>query len=260
MKKKQHLQRIKVISNGGGTQSTALIILVAQGKIPPPDLCVMVDTEREKTNVLEYQDRYVKPLCEKIGLEYIRVKKSEYTDIDVSKGKLVFPSFFTDINNKKGKTPGRCSSKWKVEPCRRYLNTKLGQRYLSSKGVLIYFGITVDELKRKHENTGKWLNYYPLIDLNLTRQDCIKLVEDFGFPTPPRSNCWMCSNMTDNNWLSLTPEDFHRAIKFEEELRKEFPYYYLHRSLKPLSEVVFKQPVEPLDYEFTGCMGNVCDN
>ena len=45
---------------------------ITQGKLQKPDLVVMIDTEREKQNVLDYQKKHIKPLCKDVGLEYER--------------------------------------------------------------------------------------------------------------------------------------------------------------------------------------------
>jgi hypothetical protein len=39
--------RRRLWSSGGGTQSTAIAVLILQGRLPKPDLAVIVDTERE---------------------------------------------------------------------------------------------------------------------------------------------------------------------------------------------------------------------
>ena len=256
--------RLTVLSNGGGTQSIAIVVLIAMGKLPKPDLVLMVDTEREKENVLSYQDEYIKPLCNSMDVEYVRVRKSEYTNNDViDNAGNTLPPFFTTFNDGRGKQPTFCSIKWKKEPIRRYLNERYGEKVLTRRGVDYWIGFTVDELKRvKQDSSRKWRACYPLIDLRLSRTQCIKLVKEFGLPTPPRSNCWMCPNMSSESWLSLTEEDFKKAVKFEKELKVKYSYLFLHQSFKPLSEVNFKDymPSEKqLDFEFTGCDSGLCE-
>jgi len=253
------LSRIEVISNGGGVQSTAIFVLIAQGKIPKPDLAVMVDTEYEKTDVLEYQDKYTVPLCEMIGLEYIRVKKSEYTNHDIKqsseKHTTVLPGFFTTLSGKIGKTPSFCSSKWKQEVFQRYLNDRY-EKEISKNGFNVIMGISLDEYRRVKVTEGKWQRKYPLIKLRLTRQDCILIVEKFGIPKPIRSACWMCPNKSDLEWQLLTEHDLNKAIAFEKKLQKEFPYYHLHSKCLPLEGKPFLKEGPQMEFGF--CDSGMC--
>ncbi|HUX54232.1 MAG TPA: hypothetical protein VMV56_07455 [Williamwhitmania sp.] len=258
------MTRLTVLCNGGGTQSCATIVLVYMGKLPKPDLVLMVDTEREKSNVLSYQEEHIRPLCDSMKVEYARVKKSDYTSQDiVDRYGNIFPPFFSTFNGKRGKQSAFCSDKWKSEIVKRYLNKRYGEKSLTKRGVNHWLGFTTDEVKRiKKPSSKKWLKSYPLIELGLSRNQCIELVVRFGLPKPPRSNCWMCPNMNANSWLSLTPDDLARAIEFERELKVKYPHLFLHQSFKPLSEVDFKNYIpseNQLEFEFTGCDTGLCE-
>ena len=50
-------------SYGGGTQSVAIAVLVAQGRLPRPELLVIADTGREATETWEYHEKHVAPLA-----------------------------------------------------------------------------------------------------------------------------------------------------------------------------------------------------
>jgi hypothetical protein len=84
---------------------------------------------------------------------------------------------------------------------------------------------------------------FPLIhDVPLSRAQAIKVVERFGWPTPPRSACWMCPNQSDAEWRDLKenwPKEFQQAVELENELRKRDANIFLHESRTPLSEVDF---------------------
>lgn len=133
--------RLQVLSSGGGTQSNCLIVLIARGLIPMPDIIVMADTEREASEVFDYQAKYIKPICDEIGLEYAIVKKSDWTDADITYGsnETVLPPFYTEYSgrNKKGeanKQPGYCSDKWKKVTIHRFLNSRYGEAELARRG------------------------------------------------------------------------------------------------------------------------------
>ena len=46
-------KRNLIWSCGGGTQSAAIAALIVQGRLPIPDISLMVDTEREKSGTWE---------------------------------------------------------------------------------------------------------------------------------------------------------------------------------------------------------------
>jgi len=241
--------RLQVLSSGGGTQSNCMIILVAQGFLPRPDLVVMVDTGREASNVFSYQKEHILPICESIGLEYVTVKKDDWTtsDLTFKDSDTVLPPFFTEyegrnIDGKCGKQPGFCSDKWKREPYQRYLNDRYGEKVLSSSGVDSWIGMSFDEPKRVKYPSGKWQKRYPLFEAQVVREQAIKIVEEYGLPKPPRSACWMCPNRHDDEWQWMkenVPNDFLMAIEFEKGLQVEFPWLWLHKGGKPISDINF---------------------
>lgn len=256
--------RLNVMSSGGGTQSNAMIVLAYLGYLPKPDVIVMVDTEREMGEVFEYQKKYIKPLCDEMGIEYFIPKKSEWTEHDItsfSDDDCVLPPFFTefngrDKNNLCSKQPGFCSGKWKTEVIKRFLNNKYGEKELTARGVDSWMGMTTDERRRIKYPTGKWQKKYPLFESGLTRNDCIKIVEEFGLLTPPRSACWMCPNRAPAEWAHMRencPDDFAKAVEFEKELQKDFPWLWLHKEGIPIHLVDFKED------EDTDMSGN-CDS
>ncbi len=78
----------------------------------------------------------------------------------------------------------------------------------------------------------------------MVRQASIKVVLDYGWDEPPRSNCWMCANMSDDEWLDMkenTPEEFAKAVQFEKEIQMKDPNAWLHKSCIPLDQVEFKR-------------------
>ncbi|MDA0122060.1 hypothetical protein OH459_05450 [Vibrio sp. MM46] len=241
---KYNPKRINILSSGGGTQSNAMIVLISQGKLPKPDLIIMSDTEREMSEVFDYQREHIAPLCEQMGVEYLIVPKSDYTKYDLTdpKGKNVLPPFFTewngrDKNGQCNKQPGFCSDKWKGEVVRRLCNERFPKSQFD-----MWLGMTTDELRRVKVTVGKWQKRYPLVEMRLSRSDAIRIVEKAGLPTPPRSACWMCPNRNDTEWQYMKdhcPMDFEKAVQFEKDLQKEYPHLWLHKSGVPIGEVIF---------------------
>ncbi len=107
----------------------------------------------------------------------------------------------------------------------------------------MWLGFTTDEIHRVKPSRAKWARRtYPLIDLGMSRDDCIALVEDAGLPEPQKSACWMCSLRHNSEWREMRdtyPEDFDKAVQLEKSLRQRDPHVYLHRSAVPLDMVDF---------------------
>lgn len=245
-------ERFNVLSSGGGTQSNAIICLIHAGVIPKPDIIVMSDTEREASNVFEYQRKYIAPLCEEMGVEYQIIPKSRYATYDLigSDEDAPLPGYFTEYEGRdirgqcSGKQPAFCSIKWKTEVIHRYLNERYGEKYLTERGVDTWLGISIEEAQRRAKfPPGKWQRRYPLIEMMMTKQMAIQCVEDYGLPTPPASLCWMCPNRDDDLWLFMknhVPEDFARACAHEKEIQKLWPHLWLTKYGVPLAEAPLK--------------------
>lgn len=236
--------KTQVWSCGGGTQSAAIAALIVNGKLPKPDLALIVDTEREKSGTWEYAEAVLIPELRAVGVELVRVRKSDFATVDLysHKGTLLLP-VFTSQSGEVGKLNTYCSGEWKRDVILRWLRAQ-GVGVTSCK---CWIGISVDEMRRMRHSRVAWAqNRYPLIEpeygLTYRRSDCLAEVQRAGWPAPPRSACWMCPNMGDFEWREMKvnyPEDFAKAVQFEREIRATDPHAWLHESCQPLDEVDF---------------------
>jgi len=232
------MNRTLTWSYGGGTQSIAIAILVGEGKLPRPEYIGIADTSREKSSTWKYHEEVIKPYLEGIGLEVdiIPHKPYAYVDLYSYQGKILMPMFTST-----GMMRTYCSSEWKKNVLRRRIR-ELG--YGPKNPVTTWIGMSKDEFKRMKPSGVKWMEYtYPLIyEYPLERDECRQLVIDRGFPTPPKSSCWMCPHMSDAEWLEMRqehPGDFENAIKIEEELQKKEEVYLFWAgvSLKEVADI-----------------------
>ena len=220
--------RKQVWSSGGGTQSAGIAALIYTGQLKP-DIAIIVDTEREVTQTWDYHEKVIKPALLSVGVEIHRVSKSKYATVDLWGGKdgdtLLIPAFTTQTKSGKvGKLPTFCSNEWKARVVQRFCT----ELYPKAKGFDIWLGISRDEADRMKTGIGKWQYKHPLIDDGrmMSRQDCLKLVQSVGWPTPPRSRCWMCPNQGLREWQDLEanhPADYKKALHFEEQIQKRDP-------------------------------------
>lgn len=240
-------------SNGGGTQSAAIAALIIQGRLPKPDIALIVDTEREKASTWRYLDEIIRPNLQSVGVYVERVPKSRYATVDLYGGEdddsILIPAFTTQ-NGEVGKLPTFCSVEWKQRVVQRYL------RELGVNEAQLWIGISRDEMRRIRTPRHKWLQerYVLLFDVPMYRSECLHLVMNvMGWPEPPRSACWMCPNMNDEEWRQMDREDFQKAVNFEREIRQKDAFVFLHELGKPLDQVDFTNHQPKL-----GCDSGYC--
>ena len=238
---------INVWNYGGGVQSCAIAVLILQGRIPKPDFAVIADTGREKGSTWEYLEGVVAPAFLAVGIPIHRPHKEHYSykHDDLWSGDTLLIPAFTDQNVKVSKLSGYCSRWWKKDVVQNYLKR---EHAIKGSEMRNWIGFSTDETRRasrmiasKDYLAGKiWL---PLIEgVRLSRAECIQTVEKFGWPTPPRSSCWMCPNAGDDEWREIKanrPDEFEAACNLDEEIRLRDPHVWLHKSAKPLREVDF---------------------
>lgn len=239
---------IEVFSSGGGTQSTCISALIVQGRLPKPDFMVIADTGRECSATWEYLENVVRPELARVGVEVCRIDPSWKSvpehgrDWMSHNGETILVPAFTDEGggDREGKLSGFCSKTWKVEVVNRYLSQVHG---ITRSKYKKWIGFSLDEWRRAQRlSAGKEglrdLLRFPLIsDIPIRRHEAILVVERMGWPTPPRSRCWMCPNQQTEEWRDLPREEFEAAVAFEAEIRAVDPHTWLHRSCKPLATV-----------------------
>jgi hypothetical protein len=244
----------QVWSCGGGTQSAAIAALIVSGRLPKPDIAAMVDTGRERTSTWEYANGVLIPALASVGVTLHIVPQEGYATVGLSahNGDILLPMF-----TEQGKLPTWCSNEWKRFVLQRWL------REMSVQECQVWIGISLDEMRRVRAPKEKWYQErYPLLfDLTppLRRGDCVKLVEQMGWPTPPRSSCWCCPNMGDREWRDVKenyPEDFEKAVRLEREIRRTDAGLWLHKHRIPLDKVDIESQLDMFDA--AGCATGMC--
>ena len=126
-------------------------------------------------------------------------------------------------------------------------------------------GISTDEIQRMKPARDKYIkNRHPLIEANMSRQDCLKYLKDNDIPLPEKSACIVCPYHNDAYWHFMKterPSEFEDAVEFDKNIRTGSrnirDKLYLHRSCKPLDEVEFnkKENDKQLDMFNNECEG-----
>lgn len=211
----------QVLSYGGGVQSVTICLLIAQGKLPKPNAIIFADTGREVPMTMEYAKAHVVPMLESIGLTlHVAPPTLRKVDLYGHNGDLLLPVF-----TKTGKMRAFCSGEWKREVVRRYVRDVLHV----NGPYLTWIGFSVDEKRRATDDPKR---RYPLLELGLTRSDCIALLQHAGMPVPHKSRCWMCPNQSADSWeeIRAMPELWQQAIALEEDIKAWNEDVWLHFS------------------------------
>src|SRR2546421_12560874 len=144
-------------SYGGGTQSNALAILIAQGRLPVPDRIVFADTGGEMTEVWDYMRTYVEPLLASKD-RHIEIASHDLATVDLygKNGDLLIPAY-----TQEGKLPTFCSKEWKAYVVRRHLG---GHETMGN--IVMWLGMSTDEVWRLKPAGAKWIeHHWPLCDM-----------------------------------------------------------------------------------------------
>ena len=160
-----------IVSFSGGKDSTAMLLKMIENDMPIDDI-IFLDT------TVEFPEMY----------EHInKVEKHIGRIITKLKAEKDFEYMLLHYEKKKGKNKGQKGysfpdfrNRW----CTRYFKQDVIKRYLKEKykdyEIIEYHGIAVDETKRLEKNKNKNIKY-PLVDWNMTEQDCLNYCYSKGF-------------------------------------------------------------------------------
>jgi len=244
------------LSLGAGVQSSALLVLsCTDPRVPKPDAVIFADTGDEPPWVYDYVE-VLSTYAESHGLVVTvatKGKLSEWViDRQLQGKRFVSVPIYTAApdGGREGMLRRQCTREFKVEPITTAVRELLGYkpRQRVRERVRCMLGITRDEAQRMKPSWHKWItNTFPLVDLEMHRHDCLKVMADAGLPEPRKSACVYCPYHSDEYWQWMKdeePEAFQQAVDFDHRIRdmtmrgREQPGF-VHRSCVPLDEAVF---------------------
>jgi len=259
---------LTVLSLGAGVQSSTMALMTRTGELPKPDVGIFADTGYESKSCYAYLEFLKKVLPFPI---YV-VKFGNIKD-DMLKARgttdFVVAPFYTQetITGKKGMILRQCTNQYKIQPIKKKIrelcNVGFNKRFPKDKYVEQWIGISKDEIGRMKPARDPYiLNRHPLIEMNMSRQDCVNWLNKNKFPLPEKSACICCPFHDDKYWDFMKkerPSEFADAVKFDKEIRtisrKKNIKNYTHRSCKPLDEVEFSKEDNQLDMFENACEG-----
>jgi hypothetical protein len=250
---------IQALSYGGGVQSTAMLVLAAQGEIPHRlALFSNVGDDSEHPATLAYFHQVAMPYAEANGIELVELRKYRRTGESESLLQRLMrddSSVGIPVRMSNSGAPGNrnCTLDFKIRVIAKELKRRGATKDDPADMAL---GISLDEYQRMRTESGiphERLTY-PLIDLRMSRQDCINLIESAGLPVPPKSSCWFCPFHSTSHWrrmLKDEPELFAQSADLERMLNERRRNLgkdpvWLTRFLRPLDEAVTDDGQLPL--------------
>jgi len=248
-------ETLEVLSLGAGVQSSVMALKAARGELSPmPDCAIFADTQFEPLGVYQHLDWLEKQLPFPVH----RVSAGNIRDDHLNGLNTTGQRFAAmPLHTEKGGIGRRqCTKEYKVDPITKKIRDLMGlvPRQRGPKKVVVqqWIGISTDEAIRMKPNRIKWIeNVWPLIDAKLSRVDCLKWFEkNYPGQVLAKSACIPCPYHNNAMWRDMKindPVSFAAAVEFDNAIRLSgasvgnmLQKQFVHRSLKPLSEVDFR--------------------
>jgi hypothetical protein len=247
-------------------------MMMRSGEIKPADHAIFADTGDEPKAVYEYLE-YLKPLLP-FPLHIVgkgKLSEDFLKALDDPKGRAGQPPFMVWNHQKQlgGRLWRKCTKDYKLDPIRRKTRELRGKRHVEQ-----IIGISLDEALRMKTSGVKYItNVYPLVDMRLTRSDCLNWMERNGYRMPPKSACVFCpyiANTRLRDMKDTAPEDWNQLVWFDHEMRRRQKAtingakitgtLYVHRDCKPIDEVDLRNAADfgQTDMFEAGCVEGIC--
>ncbi|MEU6647726.1 hypothetical protein ABZ863_35115 [Saccharomonospora sp. NPDC046836] len=248
---------LRVLSLGAGVQSTALLLLSAQGRLPRLDAAVFSDTGWEPAAVYAHLDRIEAEIAAPAGIPVIRTSSGNIrTDaLDPGHRFASMPLFVRNPDNTIGMIRRQCTGEYKLKAIKREVRALLGHpgRNRLPDGLYAeqWVGISRDEFDRAKDSGIRYaVNRHPLLELDWTRTDCLRYLAAHGWATTPKSACIGCPFHSNAQWRHMRdhqPAEWADAVTFDHQIRAGaaranhtghplLGQAYLHRSCLPLDQ------------------------
>jgi hypothetical protein len=229
-----------VVAYGGGTNSVAMLCGFREKNIKP-DLLIFADTGGELPHTYNHIDLMSKKCEEWWGMPIEIVSKKYQGRDEGLEGECIrrkqLPSLAYGYKS--------CSMKYKQEPQQRRIRAwmdennykeitqAIGYDFAEGHRAINIEGTNLNKGRRSH-------NWFPLIDWQWSRKECVDAINRHGIPQPGKSSCFFCPAMKNSEIIRLRkeyPEYFDRAIKIEENCDVKGPKQGLSFGVK-WSEIV----------------------
>lgn len=219
----QHL----VVSYGGGTNSTAILVGLHERGVTPQAI-VFADTGGEKPNTYEHIG-HVDVWCRSVGFPAITILRGFpwWTPKMVEDGSLEQECVRLGKMPAKAYGMGGCSLKWKVDPQNRYNRWYAKEHAIDLARITRLIGFDADETSRveralSFSDRQPYRQSFPLYEWGWGREECVDAIARAGLPQPGKSACFFCPSSKKKEILQLGedyPALLARALEMERRAR-----------------------------------------
>lgn len=237
--------------------------MAALGELEPLDFAIHADTTWERSDTYDFARQWTAWLTEH-GVNVVTVADEEQAK-KVCTEKTDIPAF-TIGEGVEGQLRRQCTSRWKIAPIRKFVASEMERRNIkrSPGAVEQWLGISLDEWHRAKDADVRYITHrYPLIEMEMTRGDCLAWLDKNGLPAPPKSACTFCPYHNRRAWQEMKREggpDWEQAVAVDSAIRDQRPPYqlFIHSARLPLEDAVSI----PEDYgmEQLGLLDQECDS
>lgn len=230
---------LRTVSYGGGVQSTALLVLAAQGYIDfPVFLFANVGEKAEHPKTLRYVREVAFDYAAAHGVTLHEIQRTPSRGVSAGQpedlwDRLMRPeskSLPIPVRMPDTGAPGTrsCTADFKIRVVGKWLRDHGADEHTPAT---VAVGISTDEWHRA--NSRKVEPYekvvYPLLTLEtrrgigLNRAQCEAVIRDAGLPLPIKSSCFFCPFHKPTVWVDQArdePELFARSVLLEDTLNE----------------------------------------
>jgi len=216
-----------VLNLGGGLNSTAMAIeWLSRGLAL--DLVVFADTGGEHDETYAFIREFNAWLRDRHDIGVTVVHNALRPGGHGPHGSLEEECFNNRTLPSKAFGMGGCSTKWKRQPMDRYLRQWQPALDAWAKGqkVTRLLGIDAGEAHRSQAlcdyEHDIWVYRRPLVEWDVDREGCEKIVRAVGITPPRKSACWFCPAAKKSEVLALArerPDLFKQAVQMERVAR-----------------------------------------
>lgn len=257
---------LRVLSLGGGRQSTALYAMFAGGQITPTiDVAIFADTLEEPNWVYQNLDWLrtlggPEILIRSIG----RLGDHLANGINSTGQRFASIPAFTQNGETVGQTRRQCTKEYKLQVIQQTIRRELlglapGKRVCKGTEVHQYIGFSIEEAGRAlrmAKQPAHWFVHFPLIEMTASTEDCQVMLDRIAPHKVRKSACVFCPYRNDQEWADLKEHDsvgWDRAVLVDRSLRikgnimsrgLDAPLY-VHRSCKALDLVQLDPKAKP---------------
>jgi len=237
---------LRILSLGAGVQSTTLALMAAHGEIGPmPDCAIFSDTQWEPKRVYEHLRWLMSPNMLPFPVYVVSAGNLRADTLSRSNTTgqrfAVVPWFVKNPDGSEGMGRRQCTKEYKLRPVQRKIVELLGGR--PKGGAEVWVGISTNEAWRMKPSRVRYIiNRWPLIEQQLSRNDCLQWIKRHDYPTPPKSSCVGCPFHSDDEWREIReqPDEWADVVAVDAAIRNQpgmRGQQFMHSSLRPLSEV-----------------------